>query len=378
MSQSWLTKSTGMFTGADQTQHFREMASIMPCRVIRRAPKPHRFHRGKPIQLPDAYSYDGKRRSTAELLATTETVGLLVLSGGSLRFEQYWVGVTRTTQWTLWSITKSWVSALIGIALAEGAIQSVDDPVVRYARKLSGSAFDGPTIRHVLQMSSGAHWDEAYWDAESDIREAGRALALGGSRTEVAMRLRREFEPGTYHRYSSIDTHVLGMVLRGATRRPLSEYLRDKLWHPLGAESDAFWVIEGDGREWAAAGLSATLRDVAKLGVLYAQEGFFGGRQLLPKAWVEASRTADAPHLTPGYREPSASPFGYGYQFWLPDSSGPYCAIGIYNQFIYIDPARELVIAKLSANRNYAAKGLLENFREAEHFAFFRAIARRC
>jgi CubicO group peptidase (beta-lactamase class C family) len=378
MSKTWATKPLGMFTGADQTEHFRTLASIMPCRVIRRAPKPHRFPRGQAIQLPDVYSYEGQRRSTADLLASTETAGLLVLSGGAVRFEQYWLDVTRTTQWTLWSITKSWVSALVGIALAEGAIESVDDPVVRYARKLSGSAFDGPTIRHVLQMSSGARWDEAYWDADSDIREAGRALAQGGARTDVAATLRREFEPGTYHRYSSIDTHVLGMVLRGATRTPLSEYLRDKLWHPLGAESDAFWILEGDGREWAAAGLNATLRDAAKLGVLYAQEGFWGGRQLLLKAWVKASRSADAPHLVPGYREHSASPFGYGYQFWLPDASGPYCAMGIYNQFVYIEPARELVIAKLSANRNYAANGQLENFREPEHIAFFRAIARRC
>ena len=231
---------------------------------MRRSPRPHRFHRGTEVQLPETYLYDGKRRSSADLLSSTETAGLLVLRGGALRFEQYWLDVARSTQWGLWSITKSWVSALIGVAVAEGAIESVDDPVIRYAPKLTGSAYDGATIRQVLQMSSGARWDEAYSDADSDIREAGRALAAGGSRTEVATTLRREFEPGTYHRYSSIDTHVLGMVLRRATRTPLSEYLRDKLWQPLGAESDAFWLLEGDGHEWAAAGLSATLRDVAK------------------------------------------------------------------------------------------------------------------
>lgn len=378
MSKSWVTKPLGMFAGEDQTQHFRELASILPCRVVRRAPNPARFHRGAPILLPEAYVYDGKRRSVAELLESTETAGLLVARGGSLRFEKYWLGVTRTTQWGLWSVTKSWVSALIGVAVAEGAIASVEDLVVRYVPELTGSAFEGATLRHVLQMSSGARWDEAYWDAASDIREAGRALARGGSRSEVAVTLQREFEPGTYHRYSSIDTHVLGMVLRRATRTALSEYLRDKLWHPLGAESDAFWIVEGDGREWAAAGLSATLRDAAKLGVLYAQEGFWGRQQLLPKAWVRASRTADAPHLKPGYRERSASPLGYGYQFWLPDEGGAFCAMGIYNQFVYVDPAREIVIAKLSANRNYARDGRLENFREPEHFAFFRALARRC
>lgn len=378
MSKSWVTKPLGMFTGADQTRNFRELASIFPCRVVRRSPRPHRFHRGSEIQLPETYVYDGTRRSTAALLASTETAGLLVVRGGSLRFEQYWLDVARGTQWALWSITKSWISALIGVAVAEGAIGSVEDLVVRYVPKLLGGAYEGATIQHVLQMSSGARWDEAYWDADSDIREAGRALAAGGSRTEGAATLQREFEPGTYHRYSSIDTHVLGMVLRRATGTPLSEYLRDKLWHPLGAESDAFWLIEGDGREWAAAGLNATLRDAAKLGVLYAQEGSWAGRQLLPRAWVRASRTADAPHLTPGYRETSASPLGYGYQLWLPDASGPFCAMGIYDQFVWVDPASEVVIAKLSANRSYARGGSLENFRELEHFALFRAIARRC
>jgi CubicO group peptidase (beta-lactamase class C family) len=199
-------------------------------------------------------------------------------------------------------------------------------------------------------------------------------LALGGSRSEVAATLQREFEPGTYHRYSSIDTHVLSLVLRRATRSTLSDYLRAKLWAPLGAESDAFWIVEGDGREWAGAGLNASLRDVAKLGLLYAQDGRWNGEQLLPKSWVHESLTPDGSHLQPGHRAQSASPFGYGYQWWLPDSSGPYCAMGVYNQFVYVDAEHEVVIAKLSANRSYASGADLETFREPEHFAFFRAV----
>lgn len=378
MSRAWVSKPIGMFSGADQTENFRSLASIFPCRVIRRAERPFRFARGPALELPASYAFDGRRRTSSELLASTETAGLLVLHRGALVFEQYWLGMSRTRQWSLWSITKSWVSALIGAAVAEGAIESVSDPVMRYAPRLAGSAYEGTTIRHVLQMSSGARWDEAYWDAASDIREAGRALALGGSRSEIAPTLQREFEPGTYHRYSSIDTHVLNMVLRRATSSTLSDYLREKLWSPLGAESDAFWIVEGDGREWAAAGLNATLRDVAKLGLLYAQDGLWNGQQVLPKAWVRASRAADAPHLRPGYREGSASPFGYGYQWWLPDDSGAFCAMGVYNQFVYVDPAREVVIAKLSANRSYASTRDLSSFREPEHFAFFRAVARRC
>jgi CubicO group peptidase (beta-lactamase class C family) len=378
MSKAWVTKPLGMFTGADQTENFRSLASIFPCRVIRRAERPYRFERGTTLQLPPTYVHEGERRSSAELLASTETAGLLVLRRGALVYEKYWCGLARSRQWALWSISKSWVSALIGSALAEGAIGSLDDRVIDYVPRLAGSAYDGATIKHVLQMSSGARWDEAYWDAESDIREAGRALALGGARSEVAASLRREFEPGSYHRYSSIDTHVLGMVLQRATRSSLSDYLRAKLWSALGAESDAFWIIEGDGREWAAAGLNATLRDVAKLGLLYAQDGVWNGRQLLPETWIRASITADAQHLRPGTREGSASPYGYGYQWWLPDDSGSYCAMGIYNQFVYVDPEREVVVVKLSANRHYASSGELSSFREPEHFAFFRALVHRC
>jgi CubicO group peptidase (beta-lactamase class C family) len=378
MSKAWVSKPLGMFTGADQTENFRSLASIFPCRVVRRADRPFRFARGAALQLPATYVYEGQRRSSAELLASTETAGLLVLRRGALLYEKYGCGLARSRQWSLWSISKSWVSALVGVALAEGAIGSVDDRVIDYVPRLAGSAYEGATIKHVLQMSSGARWDEAYWDAESDIREAGRALALGGARSEVAATLRSQFPPGTYHRYSSIDTHVLGMVLRRATRSALSDYLREKLWSPLGAESDAFWVVEGDGREWAGAGLNASLRDVAKLGLLYAQDGSWNGRQLLPKAWIRDSRTADAAHVRPGYREQSASPYGYGYQWWLPDDSGPYCAMGIYNQFVYIDPEREVVIAKLSANRNYASSADISTFREPEHFAFFRAVVRKC
>ena len=373
-----MSRSLGMFRGDDQTENFRSLASIFPCRVVRRAARPQRFRRAEPILLPESYANGDRMRSTIELLISTETAGLIVLQRGAVRYEKYWLDLGRRTQWGLWSITKSWVSALMGIAIAEGAVSSVGDDVSQYVPRLADSAYHGVTIEQVLQMSSGARWDEAYWDADSDIRVAGRALAMGGSRGEVVARLQREFEPGTYHRYSSIDTHVLGMVIRRATQRTLTDYLYEKLWSPLGAECDAFWVVEGDGREWAAAGLSATLRDTARLGVLYAQDGVWAGQPLLPAEWVRASRRAEAPHLMPGYRERSASPFGYGYQWWLPDDSGPFCAMGVYNQFVYVDPARELVIAKFSANRDYAATSEIDSFREHEHFAFFRAVAQRC
>jgi len=266
MSKAWITRPLGMFTGVDQTQNFRELGTIFPCRVIRRSERPRRLLRGEPLLLPASYEHTGQRQSSADLLASTETAGLLIWQRGVLRYERYFLGLTRRSQWSLWSITKSWVATLVAVALKERAIGSLDDAVTQYVPRLAASAYDGVTLKQLLQMSIGARWDETYSDAASDIREAGRALAQGGSRSEVAATLKREHAPGTYHRYSSIDTHVLGMVLRRATGRPLSEYLREKLWLRLGAESDAHWAVEGDGREWAAAGLSATLRDTASSG----------------------------------------------------------------------------------------------------------------
>jgi hypothetical protein len=174
---AWVTRPLGMFTGADQTENFRSLSTIFPCRVVRRAPVACAFPPAKPVVLPASYACDGAHLSSAELLGSTESVGLLILHRGALRYERYWLGADATTQWSLWSITKSWLSALMGIAVGEGAVGSIDDQVTDYVPRLAGSAYEGATIKHVLQMSSGARWDEAYWNASSDIREAGLALA---------------------------------------------------------------------------------------------------------------------------------------------------------------------------------------------------------
>ncbi|HTU63299.1 MAG TPA: serine hydrolase domain-containing protein, partial [Polyangiales bacterium] len=192
MSKAWVTRNLGMFTGVDQTQNFRELGMVFPCRVVRRSERPQRWLRGVTLPLPMSYEHAGQPCSSAELLAGTETAGLLIWQRGALRYERYFLGLTRRSQWSLWSVTKSWVATLIGVALKERAIASLHDNVTQYVPRLTGSAYDGVTIEQVLQMSSGARWDEAYANAASDIREAGRALAQGGSRGDVAAKLERE------------------------------------------------------------------------------------------------------------------------------------------------------------------------------------------
>ena len=363
-----------LFRGGEQVESFRNVRSFFPGHEIRRAAHPFAFLKGTPISLPDSFSNGESMVDTAGFLAGTDTTGLLVLQNDKLVFERYWRGNSTTTPWTAWSVSKSFTAALVGIALRDGLIAGLDDPVTRYLPELAGSAYDGVRLKDVLQMSSGASWTEDYSDPQSDVNRFGRTFALGGSLDAFVSTLRRERAPGTFNRYNSMDSQVLGMLLRRVTGRSEADYLQDKLWTPLGMENDAYWVTDDHGVEFAAGGLSATLRDFAKLGLLYLHEGRWSDREILPAAWVHASVTPDAAHLMPGVRPGSDQAWGYGFQWWVPDDSGAYAAVGVYNQFIYVNPALHIVIAKTSANHTYGLGKGEASDRENEHIAFFHAI----
>ena len=375
MASQWTSRQIDLFRGGSQVENFREMATINPARVARRAAQAAPFAAGEPIELPPTFEFEGRRFETAQFLSEIETTGLLVLRDGRIVFERYWLGNDASTQAASWSVGKSFVSALVGIAIDDGAIGSIADPVSRYAPMLEGGAYDGVRLKDVLQMSSGARWNEDYSDPESDINRWLRILSEGGSLDAFAAGCVRGFEPGTYNRYNTTDTHVLGMVVRGATGRSLTEYFREKLWDPLGAEADAFWIVDSTGVEVAGGGLNAILRDYAKLGELYRNGGVWKGRRLISEAWVRASVTPDAPHLMPGSRPTSDHSLGYGFQWWAPNDTGAYCAIGVYNQFVCVDPATRTVIAQTAAFRRYAADLRAESYRVGECLTLFRAIA---
>ncbi|HWF76926.1 MAG TPA: serine hydrolase [Caulobacteraceae bacterium] len=371
----WLTHNPALFRGGPQVENFRSMSTIYPVRVIRRAPKPSPLPAGEPFQAPERFSYEGRTLDTAQFLAEMETTGLIAIRDGRVVFEDYWLGNDASCQTIGWSVTKSFVSALVGIAIGEGAIGSVEDPVTRYAPSLAGSGYDGVRLKDVLQMSSGVRWNEDYSDPNSDVGALGREMVSGGSLDAFAARCVRGCAPGTFNRYNSIDTHVLGMVVRGATGQTLSDYLHDKLWAPLGMEADGFMVVDATGAEMAMGGLNAVLRDYARLGCCYLNGGAWNGAQVVPASWVRASVTPDAPHLRPGPRPNAALPMGYGYQWWVPDDSGAFCAIGVYNQFVWVDPATRTVVAKSSAFHRYGSSPAIEDYRVGDHFAFFAAIA---
>ena len=365
-----------LFSGAPQHERFDRMTEIFPHATMRASPNPLRFPQGAPADLPETFPQDGAACETARLLAETGTAALLVLHHGAVRFERYWLTGGEKVRWASMSVAKSLISAAVGIAVSEGAIGGVDEPITAYVPALRGSAYDGVAIRDVLQMSSGAGWNEDYGDPDSDINRFLRVFAGGGPFGAFVASLHREREPGTYNLYNSADTQALGMLLATATGRTIRDYVEERLWHPLGAEADACWLVDRDDVEMAFGGLNATARDYARMGELYRLGGRWQGRQLVPVEWVKASVTPDAPHLVPGRRETSGSVLGYGYQWWVMDGTeGEYSAIGVYNQFVYVNPARGAVIVKLSASRDYAASGDERSWRELQTIALFRAIA---
>jgi CubicO group peptidase (beta-lactamase class C family) len=279
------------------------------------------------------------------------------------------------------SVAKSFVSALIGIAVAEGHIDGVEEPISDYVPVQPGSAYDGVSIRHVLQMSSGARWNEDYNDPDSDIYRLGAVMSGAGTLADFVATMVRESEPGTVCRYNSADTQALGELLVHATQRSIADYMQEKLVETLGMTAPGYWVLDSAGREMAFAGVNLTARDFAKLGELYRNDGVYNGTQVVPAAWVRASVTPDAPHLIAGrpILADHPLPLGYGYQWWLPDGDrGEFSAIGVYNQFVYVDPSRGVVIVKLSANRAYGTTPDESTNRDIETIAFLRAIAEHC
>jgi CubicO group peptidase (beta-lactamase class C family) len=369
----------GLFTGAPQHENFYRLPSFLPARKLTPAASPFEWPHGSAIETPESYVFEGQSKSFEQFFVETDTAALLVLQDGAIRHERYALTGGVDVQWISMSMAKSFVSALVGIAVAEGHIRSIEDPISDYVPVQPRSAYDGVSIKNVLQMSSGAQWNEDYSDPNSDIFRLNAAMAGFGTLDDFVAHAVAENKPGTVCRYNSGDTQVLGSLLVRATGRSVTDYMQEKLCEPLGMAAPGHWLLDEAGMEVVFAGLNMTARDFAKLGELYRNGGRWHGNQVVPEGWVSASTAADAPHLQPG--RPIVGThrfdFGYGYQWWLPaGGSGDFSAIGVYNQFVYVDPASESVIVKLSANRTYGTTDDESTNREHETIAFLRSVAR--
>ncbi|WP_424984468.1 serine hydrolase domain-containing protein [Microbulbifer sp. S227A] len=290
---------------------------------------------------------------------------LLVMKDGEIRHEDYFLGTGPDDRRISWSIAKSYLSALFGILLDEGTIASLDDPVTRYAPLLTGTAYDGATLRNVLNMASGVIFDEDYHDPNSDINRMGRVIALGGTLDDFTASFSERFsDPGQVWKYVSIDTHVIGMVIRGATGRSVSELLAEKIIAPLGQEQDAYYLTDGAGVAFVLGGLNITTRDYARFAQMILQNGTYNGQQIVPAGWIAASTAATAP------TEPGRT--AYGYQWWIPAKARPgeFLGRGVYGQYLYIDQTRKVVIVATAADRAFREPGVNDG-----NIAMFRQIA---
>ena len=356
--------------GADsRVENFRNMDRVFPYRAIARTGGVWAFGKD-PRPLPASYVHAGRDRDLSAFLDRTVTTGLLVVHRGDIVHEEYRLGAAETSRFASWSMAKSVLSALIGIAIAEGHIASIRDPIGRYVPAIAGSAYGNVSIEDALTMSSGVAFDEDYANPQSDINRLFVDFATGTPVEEIIAGLKRSREPGRFNQYISSDSMALGLVLESATGMPLSRYLETRLWGAMGAEADAFWNMDATGRDLAPCCLNATLRDYARFGRLYLEQGARDGVQIIPADWVAASVNSTAPHLQPGDNPASFWTFGYGYKWWIPENpQGDFLAIGIWGQYIYVDPVREVVIVKTSADP-------LFDDNDHESVAAFRAIAR--
>ena len=350
-----LLKTITLFNEKDIVENFRNMSSFINYREIHKGDATFEF-KTAPQALPETFAYKGQRLNVQELLARTDTTGFIVIKNDKIIFEKYYLGNTPEALNISWSVGKSFLSALMGIAIEEGFIKSIDEPVSDYAPELKKSGYNGVSIKNVLQMSSGVRFDEDYSAFNSDINRMGRTIALGASINAFAASLESERSQGEYNHYVSMDTQVLGMVLTKAIGMSLSDYLEEKIWKKIGMASNARWLIDDTGMELAFGTLNVTLRDYARFGRLYLNMGNWNGRQIVPGKWVKDSITPDAPHLLPGKNPLSKERFGYGYQWWIPeDPKGDFMALGVYGQCIYINPPKGVVIVKNAAYPRWTA-----------------------
>jgi CubicO group peptidase (beta-lactamase class C family) len=303
------------------------------------------------------YTLDGFRCSSDEYLARQRVMGLLVAKDGQIVLERYQYDRNEANRFQSQSMAKSVTSLLVGIAIAEGRIKSVDDLAREYVPELAGHPYGETSIRHLLQMSSGVEFSEDYTGKDDvSVLYRGSAGNLGPGGVSSVMPFKnhkRIHQPGKKFYYASAETQVVGLVLRRATGKPLADYLSEKIWQPMGAESDASWIVDQSGQEAAYCCFGATLRDYARVGMLLANDGVANGRQIIPKDWVrEATQpTPGYPHLKPGVATPYS---GYGYQFWVfPGGHRRFACLGVRGQGIFVDPELKLVMVQTAVWKGY-------------------------
>ena len=346
---------------------FREMDQLFTTRTVARSGPVWELPRNDHA-LDFSYNWQSNTYQAQDVFERTYTNALLVMKNGRIVSETYRNNSTPDSRFIGWSMTKSFTSVLIGCALEDDLIDSLDTPISDYLPELRGGAYEGVSIRHVMQMRSGADYEERYDFANPGIAASNHISALVKNNTrfaDVARTLPRIHEPGEFFQYKTIDTAVLGWLVERSTAMSVAAYTERCLWEPLGAEADGFYIMDGApgvGREFSGAGFNATLRDYARFGQMVLNKGVANDRRIVSEDWIEQSTQPSG-----GEDEQRG---GYGLQWWTMGSSNAFAAIGLQGQYVYIDPDTNTVVVKLS----YFPPG--DNAAGGETQAFLAAASR--
>jgi CubicO group peptidase (beta-lactamase class C family) len=330
---------------------YSHLDDLFPSRPVRRSTTPWLFNRSPEPTI--FYNIGQERVSIESYLGSHPVTGLLIARDDTILYEHYQYARTDRDRFLSQSMAKTIIAMLIGIAISEHKIESIDDPVSVYVPPLASTEYGKTSIRDLLHMSSGVAFSEAY-NGQDDVAKLGRdLLGVPGKDpiTSVAQFNTRIAPSGTKWRYASVEAEILGLVLRGSVGESVSDYLQERIWGAIGTEADASWTIDNTGQEIAYCCFNATLRDYARLGRLLAHDGSWGGRQLIPRQWVLDSTTVRQTddYLAPGTATPY---FGYGYQVWiLPGKQRRFALIGIQGQMILVDPASKLVMVQTAVDK---------------------------
>jgi CubicO group peptidase (beta-lactamase class C family) len=329
----------GAFTHIDQ---------IYPTRLVQQATTPWKF---KCSTAELYYEFRGDRLSPVDYMSRNPVTGLLIAKDDQILFERYQYARTGRDRFVTQSMVKSIIGLLIGIAIGEGAIKSIADTPEAYVPGFRGSEYGRTPIRDLLHVSSGVDFGEAR-DGGRDLNRLWNGMGIVFPTTKIGtvnsiVQLNQRIAPaGTRFYYASVEPDVLGMVLHNAVNKSASDYLREKVWEPIGAEADAKWLIDAEGFELAHFGFNAVLRDYARLGRLLAHDGAWEGKQVVPAQWMIDATTVrglDA-YLLPGR---ATKKFGYGYLLWLfPGERRQFAFIGYKGQYVCVDPISKLVMAQ--------------------------------
>jgi CubicO group peptidase (beta-lactamase class C family) len=325
-------------------------------RIISAGKNAYPLPKGAPLDIGidvDAYMKDQR------------TAGLVIIQDGKIRLEKYGLDFTADGRWTSFSVAKSFTGTLVGAAIKDGYIKSIDDKVSDYIPDLKGSVYDNVTIKQLLTMTSGVKWNEDYADPKSDVALFNAHKAEPGVDVTVSYmrKLKREAPPGTKWVYKTGETNLIGVLVSSATKKSLSDYLSEKVWRPFGMEHNASWLLGSTGHEISGCCLQASTRDFARFGLFILGGGIAEGKSVLPDGWIAEATTKHA--------DTDQDEDGYGFQWWTVND-GSYAAKGIFGQGIFIDPKRKLVIA---SNSNWPqASDRQGGDQGKKRFAFYKQV----